>query len=162
MRSSNANITDQLHYDPETGKLTWKVSKSGVTVGMEAGSLNKNGYVHIRVMGKNYQAHRLIWLYVTGKLPTKHIDHINGIKNDNRWCNLREVSIYENNLNVGKQSNNTSGYKGVSFYKKHKKWAAICSVKGKQNFLGFFNTALDASKAYIDFAKKHHGEFFRI
>jgi hypothetical protein len=86
-----------LAYDPETGDFLWRKSRSRVArAGDIAGSEDGQGYVVIMVNQRHYQAHRLAFLFMTGKWPVGVIDHINTIRNDNRWCNLRELSRLEN------------------------------------------------------------------
>ena len=120
-----------------------------------------DGYIRIKVNGKLYRAHRLAFLYMTGSTPLDCTDHINGIKNDNRWCNLREATKQENRHNTGVQKNNTSGFKGVSWHKHAKKWRARARFNKKEIHIGYYNDANLASEAYNSFAKEHHKEFFR-
>ena len=79
-----------LKYNSETGVFTWLVSKSGIKRKL-AGSIDREGYRRIGIEGKNYSASRLVWLYMEGYFPEYQIDHINRIKNDDRWENLRHV-----------------------------------------------------------------------
>jgi hypothetical protein len=121
-----------LEYNPETGLFIWKVATAHRTlVGTIAGSVNCSGYVRLQIAGKLYQAHRLAWLYMTGSLPKEHIDHVNGIKQDNRWCNLREASNGQNQQNQKLQKNNTVGVKGLTYREASGNRAAIyiASVK---------------------------------
>jgi hypothetical protein len=151
-----------LSYDPNTGLFTRLIVHCNrVKVGSVAGTNTTRGYVDIRLYGKLYKAHRLAWLYITGKWPQAQIDHINGIKTDNRWENLREATPQENLRNLGIRSRNTSGFKGVSFCKRSNKWRASASVDNKYKHLGFYETAELASEAYERHAKAKFGEFYK-
>lgn len=119
-----------VHYNPETGIFTRRKT------GKHAGYTSNDGYVIIHIADKQYQAHRLAWLYMYGRLPENPLDHINQIKNDNRICNLREVSLQENAKNCARNRNNTSGFNGVMWVKQSKKWAARITVKGVVISLG--------------------------
>ncbi len=138
-----------LDYNPETGKLTWRVSKSKrVKSGSEAGRLDSDGkYRRIGIDGKTYPAHRLAWLWYYGTLPEDQIDHINHNPDDNRIENLREVSNQENHKNLSRPRNNTSGHVGVHWCKKAKKWCASIQPNGKKIYLGYFKEKEDAVKA---------------
>lgn len=95
-------IKDYLKYDLITGNFIWvqKTSKSFTKpLGSIAGSDNGKGYIIIEFMGKSYKAHRLAWYYHYNKWPEGQIDHINGITNDNRIENLRDVTSSENSKN---------------------------------------------------------------
>ena len=85
-----------LQYDPETGHFTWQINHPRVRRGMVAGAKNAGGYVHIKVCGRDYYAHRLAWFFTFGRWPVDTIDHINGVKSDNRISNLRELSREQN------------------------------------------------------------------
>ena len=100
---TQSQVKELFHYDPETGHLIWLVDRRAHKVaGKIAGYLNNEGYLRIRIDGKGYQAHRLIWLYVNGAWPVNEIDHVNGVRNDNRISNLREVTNSQNLQNQRK------------------------------------------------------------
>jgi hypothetical protein len=144
-------------YNPETGDLAWRVSRSGVRRDRAAGYIRHDGYAIVFVSGRVYLAHRLIWAVVTGSWPNTGIDHINGSRNDNRWANLRLASKAENGRNRGAPSNNTSGFKGVSRNKK--RWSASIHLDGRKQHLGTYDTPEQAHAAYCEAASEHYGEF---
>lgn len=113
---THGRLLEVLHYSLETGKFTWLQCKpqKWYMQGKLAGSVGYQGYASIRVDGVPQQAHRLAYLYVTGCWPTEDMDHINGVRSDNRWENLRACSRSENMQNVTRQKNNTSGHVGVT------------------------------------------------
>lgn len=106
---SKAVLDALFNYDPITGLLVWKA----ISWGRKAGTKTAGGYIAVRVNGQAYQAHRLIWVIMTSSAPADDIDHINRARDDNRWVNLRAATLAQNSANVGKQRNNTTGYKGV-------------------------------------------------
>lgn len=155
-----------LGYNPKTGIFIWKKcagEKRDVKryLGNIAGGKDNLGRLTVTLKGRGYRLHRLAWLYVYGKWPSNHIDHINMNQSDNRICNLRDVSRSQNQCNRCVQSNNTSGYKGVSFSKLHKRWESYIKINRKRKFLGLFNDPKLAHAAYCRAAKKYHGEFAR-
>ena len=153
-------LRETLHYDPETGVFTWRVPPArNVKNGSVAGCLTSHGYIQIGVKNRLYAAHRLAWLYVYGKWPTNLIDHINGVRSDNRITNLREATSAENQYNILKEKNNTSGVKGVTWSKQHKKWRAQCRVNGKNHRLGLFADICEAEQVVKQFREQHHGKF---
>lgn len=160
-----SNITAErvrglLHYEPETGNWAWLKSAPGRRRGLVAGSVSQtNGYRYIRIDYTHHPAHGLAWLYMTGIWPVADIDHINGDRADNRWCNLREATRSQNNANARARATNTSGFKGVTWKKSHCKWLAQISVNGKHKHLGHFERAFIA---YCFAAWKYHGEFANI
>jgi len=139
-------VKELLNYHPDTGKLTWRVNKGPAYAGSVAGYI-ANGYVRIRIDGKGYLAHRLVWLYTYGQMPKEHLDHINHNRADNRLSNLREVTQAENNRNLSKSKRNTSGITGVSFHKLTGLWVAQIQVNSKQIKLGAFGTIEEAAEA---------------
>ena len=153
-------LFNYLHYDPKTGVFTWKVNtaRSG-KIGEIAGNVNFRGYRSIWINGLPFLAHRLAWAMSYGEWPALDIDHINQNKSDNRICNLRHASRSENMFNRGKNKNNTSGIKGVTFCKCTGKWRAQIMVNGKTMKIGRFATKEQAAEAYKQKAKEHRGEF---
>jgi hypothetical protein len=154
-------LKQQLSYNPETGEFTYIKSRFKNNIGKVAGHPHSEGYVQISLMGKPYFAHRLAFLYMTGKWPVNQVDHKHGDKSDNRWSELREASVEQNNQNIGVRTTNASGYTGVSFNKAKGLWQANGYVQGGCKHLGLFSDPKDAAKAYQEFAKAHHGEFYR-
>lgn len=149
-----------LSYDPETGHFTWIEWQGGpVRVGQRAGNKGRMGYRYIQIAGRRTSEHRLAWLFVHEVEPPEQVDHINGIKDDNRIANLRLATNAENNRNVGKQSNNKSGFKGVTWHTSAKKFQARIMANGKYKHLGLFQTAAAAAFAYDQAAADLHGSF---
>lgn len=139
-----------VHYDPNTGIFTNLKKRSRVPVGKVIGTMG-NFYLQCVINRKCYQLHRLAWFYMYGFFPKGEIDHINGVKTDNRISNLRDVSPSENQLNKwNAQSNNSSGLLGVCVNKKDKKFTSYISFKKCRKYLGYFNTAEEAHKAYME------------
>jgi hypothetical protein len=158
---TQAELKEQLNYNPESGLFTWKVANSKrVKIGETAGTITDKGYIRITLNKKGYKAHRLAWLFIKGEMPSGDIDHINGIKADNCICNLRLCSRVENMQNIGKTQKNTSGYKGA-FLTKDNRWISQAKLNGTVHYLGSFDTPEEASFAYNNFAKLHHGSFYK-
>ena len=128
-----------LDYNPLIGVFTWKTRTSNRTkIGGVAG-YTRDGYVQIRVDGRLHYGHRLAFLFMSGRLPLNHVDHINGTRSDNRWENLREASPLENRRNAARNKNNTSGVTGVVWDATKQKWMARITVDHKDIFLGYFD-----------------------
>ena len=137
-----------LHYDPETGIFTRKVSTStNVKVGDVAGCPDGQGYLRLGLQSRRYQAHRLAWLYMSGEWPKDQIDHINRIRTDNRISNLRAVTNKQNHQNRSKPSSNTSGHPGIDWYKRDSKWRAKIMHNQKLIHLGYFSILEEAISA---------------
>lgn len=108
-------LKEILEYNPETGIFTNKINRnSRARKGEDAGYLRKDGYLQVSINWNKFKLHRLAWFYVFGIWPKDQIDHINGIKKDNRISNLREANNAENSRNRGSSKNTSSKYKGVS------------------------------------------------
>lgn len=156
------NITQErlrslLHYDSETGIFTYLQDGLHKKKGETAGYVGRNGYRAVKLDAQIYYAHRLAFLYMTGSFPENHVDHINHVRTDNRWCNLRPVTQAENNRNASKRKDNTSGYTGVSLSKGTMKWTASCSINGKRKQLGTFENKEDAAAAVAAAKLVHYG-----
>lgn len=152
-----------LHYDPETGVFSWVKSPNTFTkTGDICKSLDKDGYIRVCLRYKTYRAHRLAFLYITGLLPHGEIDHVNGVKTDNRFCNLRMCSRSQNEYNKGLTRRNKSGVKGVWFDKSRGNWRAFATVNGKYKYLGRFSDFNEAVQARENFIKENYDlKFYR-
>ena len=155
-----AELKRVLHYDPETGVFTWRVSLSWRgKIGAEAGNIFRR-YRHIRIHGKLYRVARLAWLYTMGEWPPLDVDHVDGDGLNNRWRNLREATVSQNLANARRRKDNTSGYKGVFRYPMG--FRARIYVGGKTLHLGCRATAEEAHALYVAAARRHFGEFARV
>ncbi len=149
-----------LDYDLDTGLFKWKVAKQGIKIGDIAGTI-KDGYIRIRIEGHQIYAHRLAWFYIHGNYPEKYIDHINGVKTDNRLCNLREANASQNALNKKLSILNSSGVKNVTFCKSSNKWRVRFKLNNKDISLGMFEDLELAELVASEARNKYHGEFAR-
>lgn len=157
------HLKELLNYDPESGVFTWKLKRTGFkSKDGQAGSIQSMGYRTIWLNGGAHKAHRLAWLYMTGNLPDLYIDHINGEKDDNRWCNLREATHAQNMWNTRKLTTNRSGLQGVSWHMRVAKWCAQVSFNGKKIHIGYFDCPAAAHLAYVVWADINHGEFAKV
>lgn len=156
---SNALTADRLrellNYDPETGVFTWRVSRKKCRVGAIAGCLS-NGYIAVMLEGRYYRCHRLAWLHFYGVWPSREIDHANRVRSDNRIANLREVSSSQNKQNTPRQKNNTSGFRGVGWHKRIKRFQAQIWVRGKITHLGYFDDPEQGDQAYLCAKRRLH------
>jgi len=138
-------LQDVFSYNPDTGEITRLISAGGVHVGDIVGCKRPNGYLVVSINGKQRRSHRVAWELYYGESPSGDIDHINGIRNDNRICNLRIASILENNRNVRMSNRNKSGITGVTWESDRGKWLSYIGVNNKRHLkLGRFDNLLDA------------------
>jgi len=134
-------VKELFDYAEDTGNLVRRKTVSrnkGAKKGQLAGSKGGAGYLLTWVGCGRYLNHRLIWLWVKGVFPEGQIDHINGIKTDNRISNLRDVTHQENHKNRSRQRNNISGITGVGWLQNRLRWQAQIKIEGKQTFLGHY------------------------
>lgn len=150
-----------LRYEPETGLLFWKERTGDLF--KSAGqckrwniryadkqaftSSNGKGYRAGEIFGVKYVAHRIAWLIHTGSWPKAELDHMNGVRSDNRILNLREVSRVQNMRNRKLHANNTSGVNGVSWCRARGKWLARLQIGDRDTYLGLFDTIEAAAEA---------------
>lgn len=144
---TQARLKEVLRYDIEDGSFRWIKSAGAVKAGNIAGSVTDRGYLSIGVDMRQYRAHRLAWLYMTGSFPVDQTDHINRNRLDNRWVNLREATSAENKRNRALQANNTSGSNGVVWNARNRKWVAQIKLNGEYKWLGSYMTKLAAAYA---------------
>ena len=159
---TQAELKKMLTYNPETGDFTWVTAPAqSVKVGEIAGSKDTYGYHKIALQRKTYKAHRLAWLYMYGEFPSSPIDHINGVRHDNRIENLRAVTAQQNQQNQKRFKHNTSGVTGVHWHAKAAKWHARIFAGGKRIHLGAFDSlplaeaARKAAEAKYNFHTNH-------
>ena len=145
-------------YDFLTGEFKRRVAAGSggrIPAGTVVGSTRPDGYLKILIDGKSYLAHRLAWFYVNGVWPTYEIDHINGVKADNRIENMRDVPSFVNRENRHRaQRDNKLGVLGVVQYPRG--FAANIKINGKPVYLGYFSTAEAAHAAYVSAKRRHH------
>lgn len=147
-------------YDPSTGLLIWarrperefpdkRIANSWNSrwAGKAAGYTDAKGYLRASVDGESYLLHRVAWLMHYGAHPSDQVDHINGVKSDNRIFNLRCVHNTENSRNRSRRHDNKSGHIGVSWHKDTGKWVAQIGVNGRVRHLGLFTIKEDAIAA---------------
>lgn len=157
---THAELLNALNYDPDTGIFTWKIlrGRNQIRIGDVAGNLLNTGYVAICYEYQDYLAHRLAWFYMTGSWPVNHIDHINQIRNDNRFLNLRESTQSQNLANVARHPKNTSGFKGVAL-DANGKWRGYVTKNYKQHCKSGFQTPEEAAAWVKSKRAALHGEF---
>jgi len=169
-------VRELLDYNPETGILTWKQRgrhwftkdqywkrwNTRYAGKQAAKSINRrpgDGYSirKLQVLWKNYTAHKIIWLWMTGEFPKDQVDHIDRDGTNNKWSNLREADSFGNAKNRSKLRSNTSGVTGVNWHSSSNRWHARVSVDGFRHTLGFFaeDDLASAAKAVEDFRLNH-------
>jgi hypothetical protein len=150
-------LKELVDYDPDTGIFRWKNTRGRKIIG----SAHSQGYREAKIDGHRVYLHRLAWLYIYGSAPERQIDHINGVRSDNRICNLRLATQQQNSGNSRISKNNKSGVKGIVIDKRNGAIRAYIHVDYKTRYLGTFQTREDAHAAYIKAAKEHFSEFAR-
>ena len=139
----NDRLKKLLRYEPDKGVFICRNTNEEART-----SKHPDGYLFIRVDGTQYLVHRLAWFYTYGTWPEKQIDHRDGIKDNNKIDNLRDVSGSVNQQNMSKpRANNKSGFLGVSRW--YTKWQATITTNGKKIHLGVYECPKKASEAYL-------------
>jgi hypothetical protein len=150
-----------IDYDPDTGALTWKRRTAELHPNDQARrtfnarydgkiaftSDDAGGYKIGTIFGSTQKAHRVAYAIFHGSWPRGEVDHINGIKDDNRILNLRDVTKSENMKNAALSKRNTSGHAGVWWDKSRNKWLANICDNSKMINLGRFADKEDAIAA---------------
>jgi len=153
---THERLKELFEYSKEKGILTRKIYRGGRVAGSIAGNLDKSeGYWNVGVDGRKYKLHRVIFFYVTGAFPENEIDHINGNRADNRWCNLRDVSKSDNQKNAARRRDNKSGCTGVSWHKRERKWFVRIQSKKQYIEIGSYTDINDAIIARKEAEEKY-------
>jgi len=158
--SNTVSWRDYFTY--EGGLLYWKVSPPNcrIKAGDLAGCLGNRGYNRVTFNGVEYMSHRVIYELHFGPMPEGYqIDHVDGNKSNNNLENLRLANRTQNSYNRGKNKNNSSGYKGVHFCSRDKRYKAQIALGKKREHLGSFKSAEEAYEAYLKAAKETHKNF---
>ena len=142
-------LKELLHYDPETGVFTWRVHVGSAQPGQVAGAWEGYGYRFMNVLGHRYTHHRLAYLYMTGSFPPNQLDHINGVRSDNRWVNLRPATDAQNRQNMKKKVGTRSTLQGVTWFPRDGTWMSRLMHNYKSYFLGYFGSETEAHEAYL-------------
>lgn len=150
-----------LAYDPREGLLHWKVSRGKVKAGDIAGGVNSNGYLLIKIEGTNYRAHRIAFFMFYGEEPPV-VDHIDGNILNNRIANLRAATIKQNQHNRKSRKGSSSKYVGVRWKKQCLKWNAEISVNNRKKHIGYFESEIQAARAYDREAISLYGDFAKL
>lgn len=151
------SVINNFDYNPKAGILTWKIKTGNcVKVGEEVGFRHgREGYRCVCINRRHYQVHRLCWEIENGEIPHgMEIDHINGVRDDNRIENLRLVTKRENLKNKGMYKSNRSGFTGVSYDKSQDVW--VSKISGK--LIGKYKSIVDAvnSRIVAEVLMKYH------
>lgn len=150
------DLREKYDYNPDTGVFVFRAGKKA---GMVCGAVHPDGYLLIAVKNKCQRAHRMAWLYVHGEHPAGEIDHINGVRDDNRIENLRVTDRRGNMQNLhGPKKNSRCSSVGVSYRPKTGQYVARIQTVGGRLYLGCFRNELDASNAYQAAKKIYHQE----
>lgn len=152
---TQARLKEVLKYDRKTGVFTWRVQRgNAIPPGTVAGWVTQYGYRWVEVDGKGYMASRLAWLYVKGRWPSAMVDHKNRVRDDNRWCNLREVTRKQNMEN--RTVTNPTGCTGVYWEKACRRWRARIRHNGVLMCLGLH----DEKEAAVQARRAAERKFF--
>lgn len=168
-------LWDRVDFNQETGEMTWRAKPplsnedrrwNSRYAGKPAfSSLNSRGYLSGVFQGRGVLAHCAVWFFVTGEWPKLEIDHINGVKDDNRPGNLRQVDRQGNCQNAALYKSNSSGIAGVN--RRGDRWIARIQIRGERKMLGTFATLESAAEARREaqslygFSARHGSANFR-
>jgi hypothetical protein len=141
---TQSRLKELLIYDPDTGVFTRKVKHKRCNVGDIVGAGQRNKYLQCSIDNKLYKLHRLAWLYMYDCWPSDQIDHVDHNPRNNAIANLRDVSSAQNHQNRARKTKSASGYLGVTWHKRDKRWQAYIELKGKSIHLGQYSD-LDAA-----------------
>lgn len=151
-------LKELFRYDSDTGDFVRLVTTSHNAKEGSVAGCNSRGYLVFSIDGSLNFAHRMAWLYMTGSLPENHIDHINGMKSDNRFANLRDVTnaVNAQNTHSARPCNTSTKLLGATLDKRRGTFRSQIKLNGKNIFLGDYSTAEKAHSAYIEAKRKYH------
>ena len=159
-----------LRYEPETGKLFWRKRTPDMFKTEKAcrcwntrhagnetfSSVDKDGYLLGMIFYRRLKSHRVIYAMAHGRWPKGQIDHIDGVKTNNKIENLRDVSPSQNARNMPLRTDNKTGISGITFHKRSKKWQCQLRDGGTDKYIGSFDT-LGGAIAAMSSARAEHG-----
>lgn len=152
-----ARLREVLHYDPETGYFKWALRiSSKCPSGKLAGTITHWGYAHTKVDKEGHYCHRLAWLYMTGGWPQHDVDHINGVRHDNRWANLRDVTRRMNLQNQHRARKGKASGAPLGVVRAGNRFAAQITVNGVLKHIGTFGETAAAHEAYLAAKRELH------
>ena len=157
-------IRPGLFYHHETGRpfsrRTRAKGKGWTTDGPLRPLTGKNGKGYYRVRHGEYMYywHRLVWEHFNGAKPGgMDIDHANNDTADNRVENLQLLTHKQNTQRSRANTNNSTGYPGVTWNKRKRRYTSQIGVDGRAKYLGLFDDPKEAYQAYLDAKTKYHG-----
>ena len=148
-------LRELVNYTPETGAFTRRVKVRQYEAGTTCGFESDDGYLLLRINNRTYLCHRLAWLYMTGEWPKFEIDHIDGVRNNNRWTNLRDVPKIINQQNQRNRPTTKTGLLGA-YPNGRNRWAATIRHQGVLIRLGQFDSPEEAHQAYLCAKRRLH------
>ncbi len=156
MNLTQTELKLAVEYSPNTGDFTTLMNSKRLKRGSKVGHHDKDGYIQVSVKGKRYRAHRLAVLYMKGYWPENEVDHLNRIRDDNRWMNLEEKGHQCNIRNAKVKSTSKTGISGVSWCVKLDKWRSHIVIDNRQKHLGYFKDFVKAVVARWQAEKKYN------
>lgn len=153
-------LREVIEYDPDTGIFTWRVSRPGCVAGRLAGTIKPEGYRQIEIDGRLYRGARLAVLFMTGQWPPagRLVDHKDGVRDNDRWENLRVVTPAQNAMN--RRATTASGRVGV-YPVKGGRWAATIWLDGRNRNLGTHESMKAASAVREAAERRYFGDYSR-
>ena len=152
MKPTKELVESLFNYNAEAGTLTRKIQVAqNAKAGQSAGWVNGDGYLCVRIEGRIFKVHQIVWLLCKGVWQSGVIDHINQDKTDNRIENLRDTTVQINNINKGVRRDSKTGIPNVTWRERDKAYYAACKRNGTQNYLGCFKSLQDAAAAVDKF-----------
>lgn len=159
-RISVSELKEKLRYDPETGVLVWAVKVANhIPAGREIVHVDREGYMRLYIRNNKLFAHRVAWAIHHNSWPEGVIDHKNGVRTDNRLCNLRNATLQDNRHNRIDRPIGASGYIGVNCCKGGQRWSTQIRLAKVTHYLGRFDDPISAAIAYDRALTYFHGEF---